>query len=228
MSLQGKTVLVVGGATGIGFEVAKQAVKQGANVVIASRGAEALEQAKQHVNGLETFLVDVGSERSIELLEKSVGAVDHLVVTVKPALPKGPAFSQSVDTLSSAFETKVWGALRLVGHLRSNLTPEGSITLTSGVAAKKHFDGFMAASVMNAATEAMAKSLAVEMAPIRVNVVSPGFVHNHNHPRAEDELPNLILKREAQANEVAQAYLFLMKNGYTTGTVVSVEGGVAC
>lgn len=229
-----KKIVVVGGASGIGYAVAQQAVAAGAEVVIASRSPEKLRAAAECLGGrVRAEQVDAADEPSVADFFRRVGPFDHLAATIKPQLPAGRFLDNDMAAVQAAFEAKFWGQHPLARHAASRMRPGGSIVLTSGVASRRCYPGYSAVSVMNATTEALAKSLAVELAPIRVNAVGPGFVDTEppipgRAKHVKSLAPGLPLDRLATAREVAQAYLYLFGNRYSTGSVVVVDGGAVC
>lgn len=232
--LANSKVLVVGGSSGIGFAVAQQSLNAGAEVVIASRSLEKLHAAAKQLGGRVTVeQVDVSDEQAVIELFHRVGSFDHLAATIKPHLPSGKFLENDLTAVSAAFDAKFWGQYRLAKHAVHHIRPHGSIVLTSGVASRRSYPGYSAVSAMNAATEALASTIAIELAPIRVNTVCPGFVDaDVPIPGRADYVrklaPSLPLNRLGTANEIADAYLYLFGNAYSTGSVIVVDGGVTC
>ncbi|MBK8384188.1 MAG: SDR family oxidoreductase [Candidatus Accumulibacter sp.] len=164
---------------------------------------------------------------------RRVGSFDHLAMIIKAALPHDTFLSSDLNAVRAAFETKFWGQYRLARHAAEWLRPDGSMVFTSGVASRRATPGMSVVSAMNAATEALARVLAVELAPIRVNTVSPGLVDARPlDPAQPERLQKLVqyvpLARLGGTAEIAEAYLYLFGNAYTTGSVMVVDGGVAC
>lgn len=225
--LNGKTVLIAGGSSGIGLAVARLVAENGARVVIASR--HAAESTSRLTDALgpaaEIYALDVTSDESVQRLLQSVGAIDHLVIAVRPD-SQGVSFLETpLDSAKSVFETKVWGACRLIRATHPHVRASGSITLTSGIAGEKTYPGALAMALANSAVETLCRSLAVELAPVRVNAVSPGFVAPKPRDVQDYAAARFPAKRLATAREIAAAYLYLMTSLYATGTVVNVDGG---
>ncbi|WP_049976366.1 SDR family oxidoreductase, partial [Azospirillum sp. B506] len=165
-SLAGRGVVVIGGASGIGRAVAAAAHGQGARVVIAGHHAGRTRIAAEAL-GVEGLAADLGDRGSLDALFRSVGSLDHLVVTAGPQIGS-PAFAQlDLAAARRAFEVKLWGAAEAVQAALPHLAPDGSVTLTSGLLSRKPNKGALAKTVMNAAVEALGKSLAKELAPLR-------------------------------------------------------------
>ncbi len=225
-ALQDKRILIVGGSSGIGLAVAKQACKAGGKVVIASRNA-----VKNHNNlativghEVETYSFDVTSGLETETELKKIGAIDHLVITTRPEITSAPFIETSLEQAKKAFESKFWGQYQLIQKAQGHISQDGSIVMTTGIAGEKIFKNFSTMTIINSSTEAFCRSLAVELAPIRVNVVSPGFVAPKS-PEIEKYAQQFPVRKIASPKDVADAYLYLMGSPYTTGISVVVDGG---
>jgi len=229
--LKNKKVVIVGGGSGIGYAVAQQALEAGAQVIIASRSSQKLSAAaKQLGGGAQTEVVDATNDESVADFFRRAGHFDHLAVTIKPPLPAGRFLENEVDAVMAAFDAKFWGQYRLAKQGAQYIRQNGSITFTSGIASRRSYPGYSAVSAMNAATEALAKAIAIELAPIRVNAVCPGFVDTEpptldRAQHVKTLAPTLPMNRLATASEIAGAYLYLFSNSYSTGTVTVVDGG---
>lgn len=216
-TIKNQKIIIVGGSTGIGYAVAQKSLAAGAHVVIGSRSLEKLQKAVLSIGQpIQIEVIDVSDESSIIDFFKRTGSFDHLVVTVKPQLPSGPFISNDFSMIKSAFDTKVWGQYLLAKHAVPYLLPGGSMVLTSGVASQRSYPGYSVVSMMNSATESLTKALAVELAPIRVNAVCPGFVDTIPPTPGRSQhvqllVPNLPMNRLAGADEVAQAYLYFFR-----------------
>ena len=175
-TLHDQRVALLGGTSGIGLAAAQAASAAGASVVVASssrqRVAEALAVLGGHAEG---HAVDVADEAAVRTLFERIGAFDHLVDSAGDALQIGALPDTAIDTMRKAFEVRVFGALAAVKHAAPHLRPGGSAVLTSGVASLRPQSGWAAAAGICGAMDAIGRALAVELAPIRVNVVSPGF-----------------------------------------------------
>lgn len=171
-------ILVVGGTAGIGLAAAKLASQRGANVIIASRKPEEHASVLDALPGkpIKTCAWDIAASDEHSRLFEAIGEIDHLVVTVRPQVHSAPFLSLDAEEAIRAFDTEFWGQYRLIkaahGHIREN----GNIALTSGIAGEKVYKSASTTVLINSATEALCRLLAVELAPLRVNVVSPGFV----------------------------------------------------
>lgn len=224
--LEGKTVLIAGGSSGIGLAVASLAHKNGAAVVIASRNAVKHHQRLRDSVGktIKTLSFDITIDEEIYGLIQAVDSIDYLVVAVRPDVKSSLFLEADISEAKQAFDTKLWGTYHLIRAAKSRMKQHGSITLTSGIAGEKVYKGASTMAIINSAIETLCRSLAVELAPLRVNAVSPGFVGPKPREIQEyaDQFPS---KRLASVGDVAMAYLYLMTNPYVTGTIAVVDGG---
>ena len=215
-SLAGKRIVIVGGASGIGAAVAELATARGGSVVVASRRT-----------GL-----DLRDEATVDRFFATTGPFDHLVITAGdwdfPIHVRVP----DLDLAAAQYGLTVrfWGALAAVKHASRTIARDGSIALTSGMLAHRPAKGAPLAAAIGGAIEHLARGLAVDLAPIRVNAVCPGLVLTDvvkQMPEASVAamVERLPVPRTASPAEAAQAYVYLMLNGYTTGQILPVEGG---
>jgi NAD(P)-dependent dehydrogenase (short-subunit alcohol dehydrogenase family) len=224
------TVVVIGGLSGIGRAVAERAAAEGARVIAVGRRAAPAGWPAQ----IETATLDITDEAAVERFFSELGALDHLVVTSGPVIGSAKLAELDVNAAKEAFDVKVFGQLRAAKQAARYLARTGSITLTSGLLARKAVPGALVKATMNAAIEIMGKTLAKELAPLRVNVVSPGMVETGMWGEMSDEDrqalaakagSGLPVGRVGQPADLAQAYWLLMNNGFMTGAVVDVDGG---
>jgi NAD(P)-dependent dehydrogenase (short-subunit alcohol dehydrogenase family) len=233
--LQDKRVVVLGGSSGIGLEVARQAASQGASVVIASSSAERVQKAVESVGGeTQGQALDVSDERAIATFFSKLGAFDHLVFTAGDSLHLHDLASTDLQQARHAFELRYWSALAAVKHGNPHIRKGGSIVITTGIAGLRPQKGWVIAASVCGTIDALTRALAVELAPIRVNAVSPGVVRTNlwqSMPAPERERlfetvgKSLPVGRVGEAHDVAQAYLFLMQEGFSTGQTIVVDGG---
>jgi NAD(P)-dependent dehydrogenase (short-subunit alcohol dehydrogenase family) len=233
--LQDKRVVVVGGSSGIGLAVAQQAASQGAGVIIVSSNAERVQKAVECISGeAQGQVVDVADERAVATFFSKLGTFDHLVFTAGDSLHLHDLPATDLLQARRAFELRYWAALAAVKYGSPHIRKEGSIVLTTGIAGQRPQKGWVIAASACGAIEALTRALAVELAPIRVNAVSPGVVRtnlwqNMSAPERErlyESVGNSIpVGRVGEASEIAQAYLFLMQEGFATGQTVVVDGG---
>lgn len=231
MSLTDKRVVVVGGSTGIGFEIAKAALADGAEVMIASRSKERLEAAKAELGKVEARVLDATDEAAVRHFFDAVEPVDHIAVTAA-VVNRKTFFDVTLDEAQAAFESKFWSQFNVARHGARKVRPGGSITLTSGISSRKGLPSLVVASAINGAVEALCRSLALTLTPVRVNAVCPGYVATTSHDTSARrkevlaEVASLLpVKRVGRPEEIARAVLFLMQSEYSTGSVVDVDGG---
>jgi NAD(P)-dependent dehydrogenase (short-subunit alcohol dehydrogenase family) len=233
--LRNKRVVVLGGSSGIGFAVAEQASTQGATIVIASSNQERVQKAVEKLDGnTQGHTIDLSDESAIENFFAKLGAFDHLVFTAGDQLRLNDLASTDLQQARRAFELRYWAALAAVKYGSRNIRKGGSIVLTTGIAGQRPHKGWVVAASVCGTIEALTRALAVELAPIRVNAVSPGVVRTNlwqNMPAAEREHlyesvgRNLPVGRVGEAHDIAQAYLFLMQEEFSTGQTLVVDGG---
>jgi NAD(P)-dependent dehydrogenase (short-subunit alcohol dehydrogenase family) len=234
MSLKGKRVVVLGGTSGIGLAAARAFLDQYAQVIIASRSDSKLSEAKQVLGGIvEGYQIDFRSEEKVADFFSKVGNFDHLVLTAGEGT-MGHFSELPVASARDAFDSKFWGQYITVRAALPYLNNESSITLTSGVYGVRPPQGATTLAAINSAIEGLVRGLSIDLSPIRVNVVSPGIVDTPIYARMSDdqrqELFNGIAQqlpvgRIAQPQDIAETYVYLAKNGFTTGTAVLIDGG---
>ncbi|KEO78962.1 SDR family oxidoreductase [Paenibacillus polymyxa] len=232
--MQNQKIVIIGGSSGIGLETAKQAISLGAEVVIASRSEDRLHKAKEMLGPRAAiYVLDTSDEQQVKSFFEKVGPYDHLIVSA--AETSGGSFLQSeTDQARKLFENKFWGQYYAAKYGASQLSAEGSITLFSGVVAYKPMIGSSALGAVNAAVSNLGQTLALELAPIRVNVVSPGIIDTPSRSKMPENTRNqfydtvahkLPVKRVGLAEDVARGVLYLIQNQFVTGTVLHVDGG---
>lgn len=227
MSLQDKKVVIIGGSAGIGKATAKAAAAAGAHVIIAARTEQDLARVKEEIQGrVETCTIDVRDVRGMDYCIEQIGAIDHLVYTATDAHPS-PFLDADFEDSRKIFDVKFWGPFAVIQSAAPAIREGGSITLFSGVVAEKPARGLSVVAAANGAVEALARSLAVELSPIRVNAISPGFVDTDTMTgeQRKDFAATLPVKRVGEPIDLAEATLFVMQNRFLTGTVLHVDGG---
>jgi NAD(P)-dependent dehydrogenase (short-subunit alcohol dehydrogenase family) len=231
--LAGQRVLVVGRAGGIARAVVLAARAAGATVIAVGRDCAGLAAAYADDPGVSAESVDLTDEDSIAALAERVGQVDHVVSTAS-ARARGRLPDLGRDALLLSFDTKVIGPLLLARHFASRINPGGSLVLFSGVAASKIAVGTLGVAITNGAAEVLARSLALELGPIRVNAVSPGVIDTGAWdalgPEGRDRYFAEITQRNpvgriGTVEDVTSAVLFALTNTFLTGQTLHVDGG---
>lgn len=230
--LTGKRVLVVGGARAIGLAVANAAAAAGATVIVGARDLDRARAAADGIPGAEAVRIDVTDESSIVAALAAVGAIDHIVVTAS-AHHNVPVSKLEHDATVAAFEAKVIGPLLLAKHAADRLARDGSLVLFSGVAAWNPSPGYAVMGITNGAVSFAVQHLAKELAPIRVNAISPGIIDSGSWD-GMGEAKASFLDGAAQSNlagragvnaDIADAVLWLLGAGFVSGETIHVEGG---
>lgn len=205
------TFVIIGGTSGIGKALAMQLRNEDNTVHIASR----------HTG------VDISNEKSICEYFESIGPFDHLVVTAGSPAPAGKVTDVALEDAKTAFDTIYWGSLNVAKHAARYIKPKGSITLTTGMLSRKVVSGTYVKTAINAALESVTKVLAKELAPIRVNAVSPGLTMTEAYKNMDDNAKNnLPVGKVGEASEAVMGYLFAINNTYVTGSIIDIDGGV--
>ncbi|MGW5744363.1 SDR family oxidoreductase [Amycolatopsis sp. NPDC003861] len=227
MSFEGKRLVIVGGGAGIARQIAADASAAGAEVIRAGRNPAALAEG-----GVRTAFADLGEESSLKALADEVGEVDF-VVSLAAAPANGPVTTLERAAVLRAFDAKVAGPLMLAKHFAPRFRDGGAMVLFSGVAAWRPAPERTVMATTNGAVAFLAEALAVELAPIRVNAISPGIVDSGAWDRL-GEAKAEFFRRTAEAipagrvgrpADVSAATLLLLANPFVTGSVLHVDGG---
>jgi len=235
-SLVGKTILVVGASSGIGLATARQTAALGAHVVMISRSLEKLEEAARTVDGSrEMHAMDMLDEAAVADLLSKINTIDHLVLTAVADENKrrGRLRDLTMEQMERSFD-KFRGYFLVARAASQKVAMKGSITFISGASAlKPPRDGMSVLAAVNAAIVTFARALALELAPVRVNVVTPGVVdtgvwdaEQRLRTKAWAESADLPAQRFGQPDDIAEAIVFLMNNPYMTGHNLVIDGGL--
>ncbi|MEZ2224325.1 SDR family oxidoreductase [Rhizobium sp. RCC_161_2] len=231
-SLNQKRVLVIGGSSGIGLAVAQQAHAAGAAVTIASRSAAKLGEAAASVNPpIATAVLDTGDTNGIDSFFASHETWDHIVVSAAQT-PSGPVRKLSLDDAKKAMDSKFWGAYQIAKAAR--IAERGTLTFISGFLSERPSATSVLQGAINAALESLARGLALELSPVRVNAVSPGLIDTPIWAKMDEANRTAMFERVAsslpaktigQPSDIANAVLFLLTTPFATGSTVRVDGG---
>jgi NAD(P)-dependent dehydrogenase (short-subunit alcohol dehydrogenase family) len=236
--LDNKTVLVVGGSSGIGAATARLFAQEGAHVTIAARNADKLANVADTIRqatGREvtTAVLDTTDDAAVERTLAGAGTFDHVVISAAQT-PTGPVRQLPLEDARKAMDSKFWGAYKVARAVRIN--EGGSLTFISGYLAVRPNKNSVLQGAINAAVEALGRGLALELSPVRVNTVSPGTIEtplwDRMDPNARQAMfdataARLPARRIGQPEDVAEAVLYLATNRYATGSTVLVDGGGA-
>lgn len=229
-TLDGMKVVVIGGASGVGFAVAAAAKAEGAEVVVGSSQAARIEAAAAKL-GAAGRVVDVKDEASVAAFFEAAGPFDHLVFTAGDwGHMFGPTRDLDIEASKARLEVRFWGAARTAKYATRQIAGEGSITLTGGMLAHRPRPGAPLTTASAHTTEGLAMGLARDLAPVRVNAVCLGLilsepVQTMGEAAIKGFTAGLPLPRAGTVEEAAEAYLYLMRATYVTGQIVRVDGG---
>jgi NAD(P)-dependent dehydrogenase (short-subunit alcohol dehydrogenase family) len=234
MTLKDKRIVVLGGTSGIGLAVAGAAAKDGAQVLVASRDEARVRQALTTLpTSAEGRTLDLSNAAAIEAFFEAVGPFDHLVYTAGESLKLSP-FEGDIASARHFFEVRYWGAVMAARSGRRQIRAGGSIVFTSGIAGARPGPGWSVAASICSAMEGLTRALAVELAPIRVNIVSPGVVKTPLWREMPEEARESLYASEAgrlpvghvaDPQEIAEGYLYLMRQTFATGQTLVIDGG---
>ena len=226
--------LVIGGTSGIGLATARRLAAGGSTVHIASRSRQKVAAAADVAPELHAHQVDGTDRAAVAGLASAIGAINALVVTVSSSAGTGTLAELDVDDLRRGFEEKVLAMVTIMQAALPQLTERGSITLIGAISAHAAMPGTAGIGAVNAAAEALVRPLAVELAPRRINAVSPGLVdtpwwdampadaRQSYFAAAEKGLP---VRHVSTADEIAEAAALVATNASMTGTVLLIDGG---
>jgi NAD(P)-dependent dehydrogenase (short-subunit alcohol dehydrogenase family) len=234
VALAGKRVVVVGGTSGIGLATAQRLVAVGAEVIIAGRTEERLERAKVKIGGaLQSGVLDVRKEDEVREFFAGIGHFDHLTTPGTEGVV-GPIAELDSARARAGFDSKFWGQWMAAKYAVPWLRTRGSIVFVAGIYGQRPPAGVSTLAAINSAVEGLARGLAVELAPLRVNAISPGTldtpIYDKMAPEVREEMyrttaASLLVGRIGTAEEAAKAIIYLMDNGFVTGQTLFVDGG---
>ena len=232
-SLEDSRVLVIGRPSGIAGAIVVAIRDAGANVVAAGRSQSALEGTYSSERNISTDVIDLTDESSIATLAERLGSVDHVVSTAS-ARARGRLADLDRDAIRLSFDTKVIGPLMLAKHFAPRINQHGSMLIFSGVAAAKIAIGTLGVAITNGSVDILVKSLALEMAPIRVNAISPGVIDTgawdgFGEQGKADYFDDIKSRNPAgrigTVDDVVSGALFALTNAFLTGVTLRIDGG---
>lgn len=231
-----KRLLIIGGSSGIGLATAQQATAAGAQTIVAGRSESKLRDAVASISGdVTAYPVDLTDDASVKSLFEKVGALDYLVLT-GPAPTFGHFLELDTEQVHQEFEGKFWGQYRAVKYAAPRLEKTGAIVLMSGAYSARPVPGATSLAAVQAGIEGLARGLAIDLAPIRVNVISPGLtdtpiIHNVFSDETarkalyDEQARVLPAQRVGTSEDIAESILYLLTNRYTTGSTLFPDGG---
>jgi NAD(P)-dependent dehydrogenase (short-subunit alcohol dehydrogenase family) len=230
-----KSVILLGGSSGIGLATARKAAAEGAQIVIVSSNRDRVDKAlKELPVGSKGYAVDLSKEENIKDFFSSTGRFDHLVYCAGENLALSPIAQTDIGQARDFFTIRFWGAFAAVKYAAPLINEGGSIGLTSGIASIRPGAGWSVASAICGAMESFVRAMAVELSPIRVNCVVPGVIStplwDSMGPQKRDEIfnqvtKNSLVKRVGLPDDVAEGFLYLMKQRNGTGQSLLIDGG---
>lgn len=236
-TLKGKRVIVLGGSSGLGLATAQAAAEDGAEVVIVSSSQQRIDSALETLPAnSQGYAADLSAEKNIKLLFERIGAFDHLVYTAGENISLSMIADTDIMKAQEYFKIRFWGAYTAIKYGAPYINKGGSICLTSGIASQRPGAGWSLGACICSAVEGLCRAMAVELAPIRVNAVLPGVIRTNlwsSMTEADrnglfDYVSNsLLVKRIGEAEEIAETFLFVMKQSFATGQCYVVDGGAA-
>jgi len=234
-SLLGQRIVIIGGTSGLGLATAKAASAEGASVIVASSKKGNVDRTLAELPaGTKGRVLDITQEAAVAEFFATVGEFDHLAITAGESLDLGEFATLDLERAHRFFETRFWGSIAAAKHAAKRIGPTGSIILTNGIVGLRPQKGWVVAAAITGAVEAATRALAVELAPIRVNLVCAGIVRTELWRNMSEQERNELFKtagqmlpvgRIGEPEDLAEAYLYLMRERFSTGAMIVVDGG---
>jgi NAD(P)-dependent dehydrogenase (short-subunit alcohol dehydrogenase family) len=232
--LRGQTVLLIGGSAGIGLETARQARDEGADVVLTGRDRDRLERAAADVQALTTAAFDATDfDRLDRFFDELPTPIDHVLLT-GPGPYYAPLAEFDFDAARRDLEAHLLLPLHIARNAANRVRPGGTLLFMGGTGGRRPTPGFALISALTAASPAMTKNLALELAPIRVNLIAAGFVDtplsaqllgDALDARREELRTSLPIRRVVGPADIAALAVHLMINTAVTGATFDIDGG---
>ncbi|MEV0462140.1 SDR family oxidoreductase [Nocardia tengchongensis] len=230
-------VVIMGGSSGIGEATAAVFAAAGAEVVITGRRTDKLDAAVARIGGDTTgYAVDATDQAAVDAFFAQVGTIDHLVISVSGSAGSGPFAELDLEQLAAGFDGKFWPQVRILKAALPHLDSRGSVTLVTAGSSRSAFPGTAGLAAINGALDAMVPPLAVELAPLRINAVSPGVVDTPWWDRVPEAQRTALFDglvattpvgRVGRPEDIARAIHMLATNGFITGVVLDANGGTS-
>jgi NAD(P)-dependent dehydrogenase (short-subunit alcohol dehydrogenase family) len=235
MTLTGQRIAILGGGSGIGLATGKVLASQGATVLLAGRNRAKVDAAAQSIGkSASAHVLDATKPETLRTFFEQAAPLHHLVLSISAGEGAGPFRTLELSRLRAGFEGKFWACVAAMQAALPVLQPFGSITVVTAISARTARPGTAGLAAINGALEAMIKPLAAELAPLRVNAVSPGMIETpwwdrlplpQREAAFSEAASTLPVGRVGQPEEAAQAVVLLVTNGFLTGTVIECDGG---
>ena len=234
MRLRDKIVVIIGGSSGVGLATARLAIQEGANVTIASRSSENLDAALDSLGGsAKAIVADISSESAVGALFAAHERIDHVFVSAS-TMNSGSVLGAHPDAFRRSLEERIFGVLHVVRAAAPKMPKSGSITLVSSISVDHPIPEITATTLAVSAVRQLTRCLALELAPVRVNAVSLGWIDTplvrnllrDQYDAVVASLSKIIpVQRIGEPAEVADAVVMLMTNGYINGAILDITGG---
>lgn len=234
-ALEGRKIVVMGGTSGIGLAAAQQLSNQGASVFVTGRDAEKVSRVRQDHPALKAERVDASSVQALSSFYQSLGPFDDLVLSLSGGKGAGQFTSLDPAEMLGGLQDKFLAQFLAAQTALPVLRKDGSLTFITAFTARAAIPGTVGLAAINGAIEAMVKPLAKELRPLRVNAISPGAVETSWWDRVPREIRQSMLAqtaagsmvgRNGTAEELGSAVAFIVANGFVSGTVLEVDGGL--
>lgn len=232
-ALLGQTVVVIGGSAGMGLETARLARDEGARVILAARNPEPLAQASRELSALSSAAFDATNFDQLKKFFDGLPAIDHVFVT-GPGPYYAPLAELDIERVRSDIDAHLLLPLQVARFAANKVRPRGTLIFMGGTGGRKPAPGMALVTAMTAALPALIKNLALELAPVRVNLIAAGFVDtplsasllgDQLDARREQLRATLPIRRVVEPADVASLALHLMTNTALTGATYDIDGG---
>lgn len=233
-SFSQKRIIIIGGDSDIGLAVAKQAYALDAQVILVDRTEARLQSATRDIGcSNESYTVDLTNDTSVKTLFQQIDILDYLVVTT-PEPQFGHFLELDIEKVHQEFERKFWGQYRAVKGAVPVLNPEGSIVLVNGAYSARPIAGATSLAAVQAGIEGLARGLAIDLCPIRVNVISPGVtetpvLYDAEHADFQSLSNRPVIptspKNLCTPDDIAEWILYLLQEPHMTGNTLFPDGG---
>jgi NAD(P)-dependent dehydrogenase (short-subunit alcohol dehydrogenase family) len=233
-ALTGQTVVVIGGSSGIGLETARRARREGAGVILTGRSTDRLEQAAREVGALSTTAFDVTDPAALDRFFAGLPeTIDHVMVT-GPGPYYAPLADLERERAHQDFEEHVWLPIAVTQHATGRVRPGGTLLFMGGTGARRPERGGSLISAVTAGQPALIRNLALEAAPVRVNLIAAGFVDSplsaallgaELEKRRAELRATLPIRRVIEPADVAALAVYIMTNTALTGATYDIDGG---